>query len=183
MASLKWRWAGYVARQNDDKINEEDSSMEISYNKAKCRKIVARRYQGDCGKELATTMSNRETWKELEEIYIQEWMATGWRRRSMFMYVYTNVILQRKSSKKIYLNLLMRNVAHIGHFFPLITAATSLRTSFPIRQRWSSRSSLEDPPSPVRRENWPDSPPSISGRSPLATSSSPASRSSDKRWV
>jgi len=74
---LKWRWAGHMARYDDERISKRVEKWEPSGTRSRGR--PAKRWKDDIT-EVGSIFwrrkaTNREKWKELEMSFIQQWIA------------------------------------------------------------------------------------------------------------
>jgi Reverse transcriptase (RNA-dependent DNA polymerase) len=76
---LKWRWAGHLARQDEDRISKQIEKWEPNNKRSKGRPV--KRWKDDVA-EVGGIMwrrnaKNRENWKKKEISFIQQWIVTG----------------------------------------------------------------------------------------------------------
>lgn len=79
-ATLKWRWAGHVARSHADRW----SLRLLNWRPRTTNRSTGRpplRWRDDikmhAGATWMQTAQNRRSWKQLEEAFVQEWTANG----------------------------------------------------------------------------------------------------------
>ena len=76
---VKWRWAGHVARLNDNRWTKRITDWQPRAGKRKQGRQKTR-WRDDLTSYLGTTWTrqamNRRKWKDHEEDYIRRWMDT-----------------------------------------------------------------------------------------------------------
>ena len=76
----KWRWAGHVARRNDNRWTKRLTEWQPRLGKRR-RGRQKRRWRDDITAFIGTTWArkaeDRRAWQEHEEGYIQHWMDTA----------------------------------------------------------------------------------------------------------
>lgn len=75
----KWRWAGHVARDNTKWTKEVMQWRPWEHKRSIGRPQTRWRddLQKIAGKNWMLAAQNRQTWKQMEEAYVQEWISTG----------------------------------------------------------------------------------------------------------
>lgn len=80
-ASLKWRWAGHVARREDGRWTKKIVQWRPRQH-PRTRGRPPTRWRDDiiakAGSRWMTIAENRQHWKQMEEAYVQEWIRKGW---------------------------------------------------------------------------------------------------------
>lgn len=78
----KWRWAGHVARMDDNRWTRRITDWQPRMGKRR-RGRQKRRWRDDLTSYRGTTWirqaADRKIWKEHEEGYIQQWIDTAYR--------------------------------------------------------------------------------------------------------
>ena len=81
VGTLKWRWAGHIARRTDDRWGRK----VLEWWPRTGRRSVGRpptRWTDDlvkiAGSRWMQAARDRLKWRSLGEAYIQQWMSTGW---------------------------------------------------------------------------------------------------------
>lgn len=80
VAKMKWRWAGHIARYDDNRWTRrvlEWKPRETKRNLGRPQKRWVDDIRAVAGRQWMRLARDRERWKQLGETYIQEWMAKG----------------------------------------------------------------------------------------------------------
>jgi hypothetical protein len=80
IASLKWRWAGHVARSSDEKWTKKlliwrprESKRSVGRPQLRWRDDIV----GHVGISWMRIAEDRKRWRQMEEAFVQEWTDTG----------------------------------------------------------------------------------------------------------
>jgi len=77
---LKWSWAGYIARMNDNRGTKRLTDRH-PYNKKQSRKRPDTRWKDEIEKFAGVTWQrlaqDRLLWKELGKAFVQQWTYNG----------------------------------------------------------------------------------------------------------
>ena len=76
----KWRWAGHVARRDDNRWNKRLTDWTPREGK-RDRRRPDRRWRDEIEKAAGTTWQqlarSRESWKRLREAFVQQWTVNS----------------------------------------------------------------------------------------------------------
>ena len=74
IASLKWSWAGHIARRTDERWTKKIMNWRPPKTRPERWNNGIERIAGANWQQVAT---NRSEWKRIGEAYVQQWIETG----------------------------------------------------------------------------------------------------------